>query len=92
MVAFQQSVLAILAGSTATARSAVTQHPPSKATCRGGSFMTQWIDHSNHSAGTFQQQVQVLTEHFKPGGPILFFQGEESTEMTCVVGSLSSQS
>lgn len=48
-------------------------------------FMTQWIDHSNHSIGTFQQEVQVITKYFKPGGPILLFQGAETTEIICVV-------
>lgn len=56
------------------------------ATCSNGTWMTQPIDHAAPSNGTFQQQIEVNTEFFKPGGPILLFHGEESTEMTCVVG------
>lgn len=54
-------------------------------TCSNGTWMTQPIDHTAPSNGTFQQQIEVRTEFFKRGGPILLFHGEESSEMTCVV-------
>ncbi|KAF9061176.1 peptidase S28 [Rhodocollybia butyracea] len=44
-------------------------------------FFTQKIDHFNDTSGVFRQQYQLETGFFKPGGPILLFQGEESTEM-----------
>lgn len=52
-------------------------------------FLTQPIDHSNPQLGTFQQQYQLVTEFYKPGGPILFYQGEETPDMTCAVRNLS---
>ncbi|KEF51735.1 uncharacterized protein A1O9_12072 [Exophiala aquamarina CBS 119918] len=57
--------------------------------CNNSTWITQWIDHSNHSLGTFQQQVQVVTDFYKPGGPILLFQGEESIAMICVLGGIA---
>ncbi len=41
-------------------------------------WMTQSVDHFNHSNATFQQRYSISTEHFRPGGPALFFQGEET--------------
>lgn len=55
-------------------------------------MLDQWIDHSNHTAGTFPQQVEVLTDHYKEGGPIVIYQGAETAVTLCVVrSSLSSQ-
>ncbi|KAE9405741.1 hypothetical protein BT96DRAFT_915947 [Gymnopus androsaceus JB14] len=39
------------------------------------------LDHSNNASGVFQQQYQLQADFFKPGGPILLFQGEEATDM-----------
>ena len=50
-------------------------------------FFDQQIDHFGQHNGTFKQRYNLITEFFKPGGPILFFQGEESTELDCVVRS-----
>ncbi|KAE9405742.1 hypothetical protein BT96DRAFT_915948 [Gymnopus androsaceus JB14] len=44
-------------------------------------FFTQQLDHSNNASGVFQQQYQLQTDFFKPGGPILLFQGEEAVDM-----------
>ena len=46
--------------------------------------MEQKIDHGNGINGTFQQRYSIFMEHFKPGGAILFFQGEE-TNLDCAV-------
>ncbi|KAJ4481926.1 serine carboxypeptidase S28-domain-containing protein [Lentinula aciculospora] len=44
-------------------------------------FFTQKLDHSSNTSDVFQQQYQLDTTFFEPGGPILFFLGEEATEM-----------
>lgn len=56
-------------------------------TCPRALMLDQWIDHSNHTVGTFPQQVQVHTEHYKEGGPIVIYQGAETAVTLCVVGS-----
>ncbi len=52
-------------------------------------YFTQPIDHFGQHNGTFQQKYNLVTDLFKPGEPILFFQGEESTTLDCVVSSSS---
>ena len=50
-------------------------------------FFVQKLDHAdNSSTTTFQQRYQLDTSRFKPGGPILFYQGAESTEFFCIEG------
>jgi hypothetical protein len=39
---------------------------------------TQLVYHDGSSNVTFQQRYQIDTSHFRPGGPILFFQGAEN--------------
>lgn len=39
---------------------------------------TQSLDHNSNSTATFNQQYYLVTDYFKPGGPILFLQGPES--------------
>jgi hypothetical protein len=48
-------------------------------------FLTQPIDHFANNNGTFQQRYSIFTEFFKPGGPIMFFQGEETVTLDCAV-------
>ena len=48
-------------------------------------FLDQKIDHFGKHQGTFKQQYQVIDEFYKPGGPILFYQGAENGEMVCLV-------
>jgi hypothetical protein len=48
-------------------------------------YYDQKIDHFGKYNGTFKQKYNLVTEFFKPGGPILFFQGEEGTSLDCVV-------
>lgn len=50
-------------------------------------YFAQNIDHFDQHNGTFQQKYNLITDFFKPGGPILFFIGEESTELICIVRS-----
>lgn len=50
-------------------------------------FITQEVDHFGKANGTFQQRYNIVTDFFQPGGPILLFQGEESTTLDCVVGN-----
>jgi alpha-beta hydrolase superfamily lysophospholipase len=44
-------------------------------------WFTQHVDHSGSTNGTFQQKYYISTEHYKHGGPILFFQGAEATSL-----------
>ena len=54
------------------------------------SFFNQTLnqDVSNPSPsarnGTFQQQYQLNASYFRPGGPILLYQGAESPQISCV--------
>lgn len=56
------------------------------------SFFNQTLHHdltsSDPSAGTgtFRQQYQLNISFFKPGGPILFYQGAEGATIQCVEG------
>ncbi|EJF58988.1 hypothetical protein DICSQDRAFT_128566 [Dichomitus squalens LYAD-421 SS1] len=50
---------------------------------------TQWfdqpIDHaSTNSSQTFKQRYQIDTSNFKEGGPILFYQSPEATDIACI--------
>ena len=49
------------------------------------SWITQKVDHFGRNNGTFQQRYSISTSHFKPGGPIHFFQGEETNSLDCAV-------
>ncbi|CAI6334096.1 unnamed protein product [Periconia digitata] len=46
-------------------------------------FFTQKIDHYGQCEGEFQQRFSLFTEFFEPGGPIMFYQGEEITHVEC---------
>ncbi|KAJ9610426.1 hypothetical protein H2200_005203 [Cladophialophora chaetospira] len=61
--------------------------PPNANDCSFRTF-TQNIDHFGQHNGTFQQKYNLVTEFFKPGGPIFFFQGEESTYLDCVESTI----
>jgi hypothetical protein len=56
--------------------------------CHHVKNFTQLVDHTNPSQptanATFLQQYQLDTSAYKPGGPILFFQGNEAVQMFCV--------
>ncbi|KAI1205261.1 peptidase S28 [Annulohypoxylon truncatum] len=41
------------------------------------------IDHFGASNRTFQQRYSIFDEFYKPGGPIMFFQGEEGWLLDC---------
>ncbi|KAF2738968.1 hypothetical protein EJ04DRAFT_573409 [Polyplosphaeria fusca] len=47
-------------------------------------WFEQSIDHFGTRNGTFQQRFSISTQYFKPGGPILYFVGEETTFLDCV--------
>ncbi|OAP56338.1 hypothetical protein AYL99_09517 [Fonsecaea erecta] len=47
-------------------------------------FYDQIIDHNATTSGTFKQQYQFIMDYYKPGGPILFFQGAETANISCV--------
>jgi dipeptidyl-peptidase II len=59
------------------------QESPAK--CKTQSFKQQ-VDHDPQSwdKSTFEQQYQVKADYYKPGGPIMFLQGDESPEFRCV--------
>ncbi|KAI1415503.1 peptidase S28 [Hypoxylon sp. FL1857] len=46
-------------------------------------WITQPIDHFGLTNGTFQQRYSIFDEFYKPGGPIMLFQGEESWYLDC---------
>lgn len=48
-------------------------------------FLQQQVDPSTNSRETFGQQYQVIDDYFKPGGPILFYQGAETAVFACIV-------
>ncbi|OCK73876.1 hypothetical protein K432DRAFT_410339 [Lepidopterella palustris CBS 459.81] len=45
---------------------------------------TQTLDHGSSDNITFQQDYQLDTTRFKPGGPILFYQGAENSQINCI--------
>jgi hypothetical protein len=69
---------AISSVSTATALAGINcTHPTA--------FYDQVINHSDPHSGTFKQQYQIIMDHYKPGGPILFMQGAETANLACLV-------
>lgn len=50
------------------------------------SLYTQKVNHDSVSGanGTFQQQYQMISDFYRPGGPILFYQGAENAEFVCL--------
>lgn len=53
----------------------------------GTKFFPQILDHSSNDTtganSTFLQQFQIIDTYYKPGGPILFLQGDE-TPLDCL--------
>lgn len=47
---------------------------------------TQRVHHNSNNSATFQQQYQLDTTYFKPGGPILFLQGHEASTPISEIG------
>jgi dipeptidyl-peptidase-2/lysosomal Pro-X carboxypeptidase len=47
-------------------------------------FFEQNVDHYGPRYQLFPQQYQILDTYFKPGGPILFYQGGETADMICL--------
>jgi lysosomal Pro-X carboxypeptidase len=45
---------------------------------------TQTLNHASSDNTTFQQSYQLDISRFKPGGPILFYQGAEIPTINCV--------
>ncbi|KAK7906123.1 hypothetical protein LTR67_000849 [Exophiala xenobiotica] len=62
--------------------------PPNQDDCHFQVF-TQSIDHFGQHNGTFRQKYNMVTDFFKPGGPIFFYQGEEQTYLDCVDTSIA---
>ncbi|KAF2120399.1 peptidase S28 [Lophiotrema nucula] len=46
-------------------------------------FFKQLVHHDSSSNETFLQQYQVIDQFFKPRGPILYYQGQESDYFPC---------
>jgi len=63
-------LLAAVACTTVVGAAGGTLSPPAQ-------NLTQKVDHASNDNATFLQRYQLDTTHFKPGGPILFHQGEE---------------
>ncbi|TVY92709.1 Lysosomal Pro-X carboxypeptidase [Lachnellula willkommii] len=78
---FKFSVFALLCYITSVA--AQTSSGPSSGAVIGSKYpvhnLTQKVDHSSNSSTTFNQRYQLVTDYFKPGGPILFVQGPETS-------------
>jgi dipeptidyl-peptidase-2/lysosomal Pro-X carboxypeptidase len=73
---------------TATVPNQPPAVPPNLQDC-DFKFYTQAIDHFGQHNGTFQQKYNLVTDFFKPGGPIFFYQGEEQTYLDCVDTSIA---
>jgi len=48
-------------------------------------FFKQRVEHGLPSEEMFAQQYQILDDHFKPGGPILYYQQAETSVFGCLV-------
>lgn len=48
-------------------------------------FREQKVDHFGKSKKTFKQQYQIIDDFYKAGGPILFYQGAENDQISCLV-------
>ena len=84
---FFQTLLLFIFGicCAACASNASIVTPP----CEGVKNFTQLIDHTeatseSSSNGTFLQRYQLDTSSYRPGGPILFYQGNEGVSITCI--------
>ena len=68
----------------------ITKMVPPQANCtHPTAFYAQKVDHFDElSTKTFQQQYQVISDYFKPGGPILYYQGAENARINCLVRRL----
>ncbi|KIV87629.1 hypothetical protein PV11_03161 [Exophiala sideris] len=62
--------------------------PPNQDDCHF-QYYTQAIDHFGQHNGTFQQKYNIITDYFKPGGPIFFYQCEEQIYLDCVDTSIA---
>jgi dipeptidyl-peptidase-2/lysosomal Pro-X carboxypeptidase len=47
-------------------------------------FFPQKLDHTSNNNTTFQQQYQLVTDFFQPGGPILYKISPETAVMQCI--------
>jgi len=73
-----------LVASCASATQAI--YPGNSTECESApQWLDQPVDHNDTSIGTFKQKYYIATEFYTPGGPILLFQGEESTLTECLV-------
>ncbi|OAL38393.1 hypothetical protein AYO20_02452 [Fonsecaea nubica] len=71
------ALLALTAAQTAFGQTGVNcTHPTA--------FYDQKIDHNATKSGTFRQQYQLIMDYYKPGGPILFLQGAETANLSCL--------
>jgi len=50
-------------------------------------FREQKVDHFGKSLKTFKQQYQIIDDFYKAGGPILFYQGAENDQISCLVST-----
>jgi hypothetical protein len=50
-------------------------------------YFSQQVDHFGNHNGTFPQKYNLVLDFFEPGGPIFFYQGEETTYLECVVST-----
>ncbi|KAF2739641.1 hypothetical protein EJ04DRAFT_572801 [Polyplosphaeria fusca] len=44
----------------------------------------QKIDHAGNHNGTFKQQYQLTQDYYKPGGPLIMYQGAENGYFSCM--------
>ncbi|KAF2732728.1 hypothetical protein EJ04DRAFT_565719 [Polyplosphaeria fusca] len=75
-----QHVLYALVTLACAAASASTPTPEAACEYR---HLTQRTDHFGKHNGSFQQRFSIIDDYFKPGGPILLFQGEETDLLDC---------
>ncbi len=71
--------------SPAALRAAANTSTGNPANCTGGTkYFPQLVDHANLNGTTFLQQYQVMDQHYRPGGPIIFVQLWEGAKLQCL--------
>lgn len=56
-----------------------------QAACKTQFFKQKvWHESTYHDDSTFEQQFEAISDYYKQGGPILFYQGAESGEFSCI--------
>lgn len=52
-------------------------------------FFAQLLDHEKEGCETFPQQFDMISDYFRPGGPIILYQGAETPAISCASSTLA---